>query len=282
MLACVVRKLGYHFLCCVCTFMFVISASAKIANAQQAQAGSLLPVVSAVSHTPHKTVVVFDFFGPSGLNALGAKVADDLQDRLRSASHGDIQIIDRSGIPETLFQLGLGREDASEAFVEDGVAQQLGADAFISGHIEVKDGKVVLSFRLQETDVMKWLGEWSSTFPLDAESQNLLASTIRDSPFSNFPWAGSRGYKAPTCVFCPSAEFTIDAKEHHTSGIVLVLAIVEPDGKLTKTRVLRGLPDGLNNAALRALRDWKLKPANGPDGKPTAVREVIEVVFHLY
>jgi outer membrane biosynthesis protein TonB len=45
---------------------------------------------------------------------------------------------------------------------------------------------------------------------------------------------------------------------------------------------LTGLPCGLTAAAIEAVKKWKLAPAKGPDGKPAAVRQMIEVRFNLY
>jgi len=33
---------------------------------------------------------------------------------------------------------------------------------------------------------------------------------------------------------------------------------------------------------MAAVRTWRLTPARGPDGRPAAVREIIEVTFALY
>jgi hypothetical protein len=33
---------------------------------------------------------------------------------------------------------------------------------------------------------------------------------------------------------------------------------------------------------VEAVRTWRLRPALGPDGKPAAVREIVEVAFQLF
>lgn len=57
---------------------------------------------------------------------------------------------------------------------------------------------------------------------------------------------------------------------------------VGTDGKVDSLYTLRGLPDGLTEAAIAAVRNWRFKAAADPSGKPTVVRNAIDVVFHLY
>jgi hypothetical protein len=39
-------------------------------------------------------------------------------------------------------------------------------------------------------------------------------------------------------------------------------------------------PNGLTEMAIEAVQTWKFKPALGPDGKPAAVRRMVEMNFH--
>jgi hypothetical protein len=41
-------------------------------------------------------------------------------------------------------------------------------------------------------------------------------------------------------------------------------------------------PGGLTAQAIEAVKKWRLSPATGPDGKPAAVRQIIEVTFKLF
>jgi hypothetical protein len=46
--------------------------------------------------------------------------------------------------------------------------------------------------------------------------------------------------------------------------------------------VAKGLGLGLDEKAIEAVRRWRLQPALGPDRRPAAVRQIIEVTFQLY
>jgi TonB family protein len=54
------------------------------------------------------------------------------------------------------------------------------------------------------------------------------------------------------------------------------------NGQADDIVVKKSLPDGLTETAIAAMKSWKFSPALGPDGKPAAVRQVIEVTFHIY
>jgi periplasmic protein TonB len=97
-----------------------------------------------------------------------------------------------------------------------------------------------------------------------------------------FPHAGQNGFGEPTCVYCPTPEFSDEAVKAKYQGTVLVQAVVTADGRATEIHIAKGLGLGLDEKAIDAVRKWRFKPAAGPDGRPTAVICFIEVTFHLY
>ena len=54
-----------------------------------------------------------------------------------------------------------------------------------------------------------------------------------------------------------------------------------PDGRATNIQVVKGPGLGLEDKAIEAVRNWRFKPALGPDGKPVATLTPIEVTFRL-
>lgn len=97
-----------------------------------------------------------------------------------------------------------------------------------------------------------------------------------------YPTAGIGGYGTPTCLYCPNAQFSDEAVKAKYQGSVLVSAVIAADGHVLDVKVVKSLGLGLDENAVAAVKTWRFKPALGPDGKPTAVRQTIEVVFHLY
>jgi protein TonB len=97
-----------------------------------------------------------------------------------------------------------------------------------------------------------------------------------------FPNAGTGGYGDPVCIYCPKPDFTDEAVKAKYQGTVLLSAVVTLDGRATNIQVVKGLGLGLDEKAVEALRNSRLKPAIGPDGKPSAVKALFEMEFHLY
>jgi periplasmic protein TonB len=96
------------------------------------------------------------------------------------------------------------------------------------------------------------------------------------------PTAGTGGYGSPACLYCPSPAFSDEAVKAKYQGVVELLALITADGHATDIKVAKGLGLGLDEKAVEAVRNWRFKPALGPDGKPASVRQLIEVTFHLY
>ena len=65
-----------------------------------------------------------------------------------------------------------------------------------------------------------------------------------------------------------------------TDGHVLDLGRIDEQGNVTDVSVLKGLPMGLSEAAVEAVKQWKYKPAT-LNGKPVAVYFNLTVNFQL-
>jgi len=94
--------------------------------------------------------------------------------------------------------------------------------------------------------------------------------------------AGTGGYGFPACLYCPQAEYSDEAVKAKYQGTVTLVAIITVDGRAADIKVVQGVGLGLDEKAIEAVRNWRFKPAVGPDGKPAPVRQIIEITFHLY
>ena len=61
----------------------------------------------------------------------------------------------------------------------------------------------------------------------------------------------------------------------------MLSVVIGVDGRASNIVVLKALPYGLTAKAVEAVASWKFKPAQDPHGNPAAVRQAIEVTFHL-
>jgi TonB family protein len=64
-------------------------------------------------------------------------------------------------------------------------------------------------------------------------------------------------------------------------GTVVLVVTITAQGRAKDFVVLRNPGYGLDWTALAAVEHWRFTPARGPDGKPVAVRCIIEVNFRL-
>jgi periplasmic protein TonB len=84
-----------------------------------------------------------------------------------------------------------------------------------------------------------------------------------------------------TCIYCPSPQFTEEARQAKYQGTVTLQVMITAEGRGTQIQVVRGLEMGLSEQAVKAVEGWLFRPARGPDGKPVATVADIEVTFRL-
>jgi len=81
-------------------------------------------------------------------------------------------------------------------------------------------------------------------------------------------------------TFKPKPEYTEEARKARDEGEVLVRVAFAATGKIRVLEVVKGLPHGLNEAALRAAEQIQFKPAT-KDGKPVDSVAVVHINFQL-
>ncbi len=93
--------------------------------------------------------------------------------------------------------------------------------------------------------------------------------------------AGTGGVGYPSCLYCPEPQYSEDARKAKWQGTVVLQVVITPDGRATEIKVVKGPGLGLEDKAIEAVRNWRFKPALGPNGKPVATLTPIEVTFRL-
>jgi TonB family protein len=89
------------------------------------------------------------------------------------------------------------------------------------------------------------------------------------------------GVSAPRPIYDPDPEYSEEARKAKFQGIVLITAIIGPDGRPRDLRISRSLGMGLDQKALDAVWKWRFTPAM-KDNHPVSVQVSIEVAFRLY
>jgi TonB family protein len=70
------------------------------------------------------------------------------------------------------------------------------------------------------------------------------------------------------------------ARRAGVSGTVVLAVTIDADGRVTAVDVVRGLPMGLTESAVGAVRRWQYRPARGKQG-PVASRKEVRIEFRL-
>ena len=74
--------------------------------------------------------------------------------------------------------------------------------------------------------------------------------------------------------------YTDVARKARVEGIVIIETIIDRNGNVTDARVLKGLPMGLDQSALEAVKRWKFHPGT-LGGQPVPVIFTLTVNFRL-
>jgi periplasmic protein TonB len=88
------------------------------------------------------------------------------------------------------------------------------------------------------------------------------------------------GVSKPVVLYQVEPEFSEEARKAKFSGNVEVYLWVDPDGKPSHIRVVRGVGMGLDEKAVEAVRQYRFKPAM-KDGKPVQVDLYVDVNFQI-
>ncbi len=85
----------------------------------------------------------------------------------------------------------------------------------------------------------------------------------------------------PVKISAPQPQYTEIARKARIQGVVIVQAIIDKQGNVTSVKLLKGLPMGLDQATIDAIKRWKFEPATLGDGRPVSVYYTLTVNFQL-
>lgn len=88
------------------------------------------------------------------------------------------------------------------------------------------------------------------------------------------------GVQRPQIIGRVDPRYTETARRARVTGVAVVEALIDWEGCVRSPRILKGLPMGLDKAALEAVRHWTFEPATLED-EPVAVFYVLTVNFTL-
>lgn len=274
-----------HLFTNLCPIAIACILLALPAYSQQPQLDALAAQAAQAIEKAHaKSVVVLDFSGPGlKVTQLGRDLADQFSAALSAASSGKFKVLDRSRLDDFIQKQNLSilaRGFASAAFPGD----KFGAKAVISGELSVvpADSSPKLELHCLKTGSRpKKIAELQAELPQTAQTKISLLTVVPGTDFSKYAEPGKNGVTLPGCERCPPPDYTNKAFRDKVQGVVLLGAVITREGNADGLIVLKGLPDGLTDSALKEVARWKFKPSLGPDGSPMTIWTLIEVDFHI-
>jgi TonB family protein len=246
------------------------------------------------------SVVVADFAETHGsANAIGTELARQLSKALgknaRDFTVADSREFDTSGASR------LPSQSAADASVNCAAGKPK-PTFVVEGDMDELQDRVVVRIKATRTEDNKAVFDERVTVPLTAELQALQSKPVSatDKPSgpnapawirpgfhvvdngANIPSIDSAGdYAPPRCLECAHAEYPESAMGAKIQGVIGLRVLIDVTGKPAEIVVLRGLPCGLNERAVETVAGWRLEPAKGPDGKPAAVWQNVQMSFQL-
>jgi TonB family protein len=89
------------------------------------------------------------------------------------------------------------------------------------------------------------------------------------------------GITAPKKIVHVEPRYTEEARQARIQGTVILQAVVDVEGNVSRVQVIKGLPFGLDQSAIDAVEQWKYEPARRSDGTPVAVYYNLVINFSL-
>ena len=84
----------------------------------------------------------------------------------------------------------------------------------------------------------------------------------------------------PVKLYSPPPRYTEIARKARIQGVVFIEAVIDATGEVTRVKLIRGLPMGLDQTAIDAVRTWRFEPATY-NGKPVPVLYNLTINFKL-
>jgi TonB family protein len=223
-------------------------------------------------------VVVADLSGPEGQpHRLGKYLAERLTESLQR-EFPSLEVIDRSG--QEAHDDGEPGNKATGLEKTKDWARKLGANVVITGRFWKLSQEIwVLISVMFCNDSRSWIDFTDGYIPITDEIASLSQDLVPSPQRIRRPGIG--GATIPECVYCPHPKYTPEAAAAKYEGAFVLEVVVNLEGRAEQIVVVKGRDYGLENSAVETVKEWKFKPAVGPDGNPVAVILLLEITFRL-
>jgi 2,3-bisphosphoglycerate-dependent phosphoglycerate mutase len=106
----------------------------------------------------------------------------------------------------------------------------------------------------------------------------VIAATSAFGQEATPPYRIGGDVKAPVVISRVEPVYPAEARAHGVSGLVILEAVIDRDGKARDVKILKPLPFGVDQAAVDAVKQWKFSPGTR-NGEPVDVLINLTVTF---
>jgi len=269
----------FHLLC---VYVAVILTCGSNTAAQELDLGNL---AKRLSHQIEKdkihSVVVADFVSLNGTQSVeGHYLAQELSQRLEHYKK-NFAVTDRNQLSSALANARISPNDLNSPEILQRIGASLQADAIVTGTLEISPARylVRVSVHSVKDGSIVALVDQRVKRPAYVDSLVLLDPGGSATKVAR---AGVDGIGVPTCLACPPPDYTDKARKAKIQANVVLLVVIDQEGRAGKIAVTTATDDGLAVKAIEAVRKWRFKPATDREGKPVSVLVPIQVTFRLY
>ena len=160
-------------------------------------------------------------------------------------------------------------------------AEKMGASIVITGSFAKASEGIGISLTAVNTNPGETYAQARGMVPISEEINTISVGPI-PAPAAGILRAGFGGVSIPVCTYCPIPQYTEQAKAAKYEGTVVLQVVITTKGRAANISVIKPVGMGMDEAAIRAVKSWKFRPAVGPDGRPVATLVPIELTFRRY
>lgn len=227
-----------------------------------------------------KSVLVTDFTDLDGNASPAGKVLGERLLDYWLSHRKKFSIVERSRLDVLLNEQNLTLKDLDNSDTLRKIGESLGFDAIVIGTVTPNSDGCSLNVVVRRTQDSILQSSATKSFS-DLDLPRYARNPPSDEPTERPVQAGLKGVVPPACIHCPNPDYTDELRRQKIEGVVFLSIVVTQEGRVTAAKVIKAPDDELARKALEAVRTWRLKPANGPDGKPVPARINVEVWFRL-
>jgi TonB family protein len=233
----------------------------------------IAPLADAISHSGKHKVCVLPLRGPDDkYTELGLSLAKKISATLAASVPGFKVLVPPS--PQVL-----GSVPATDV---EKLAKKSGAEIVVEGSFSFGDAGIGVSLSAYKVGKKRLLDLRNGLLAYTAEIPRPVEEPMPTPSDTQTPYrAGQGGVDLPKCIRCPDPQYSEAARSKGLEGIVVLQLVVGTDGRVVHAKVIKAASADLADVAMAKVKEFRFKPAIGPNGKAVPVIVNYEITFRL-